>query len=53
MDALLWALGAAELSSTSSTTQKHFEEMRFELSRTLRKLVEDLPEPEIDQDVAG
>lgn len=53
MDALLWALGAAELSSTSPNTQRHFEEMRFELSRILRKLVEDLPEPEIDQDVAG
>jgi hypothetical protein len=53
MDALLWALGAAELSSTSPNTQRHFEEMRFELSRILRKLVEDLPEPEIDEDVAG
>ena len=53
MDALLWALGAAELSSTSPNTHRHFEEMRFELSRILRKLVEDLPDPESEQDVAG
>ncbi len=53
MDALLWALGAAELSSTSPSTQKHFEEMRYELSRILRKLVEDLPDPETSTDVAG
>ena len=53
MDALLWALGAAELSSTSPGTVRHFEEMRFELVRILRKLVEDLPEPGIDLDVAG
>lgn len=53
MDALLWALGAAELSSTSPNTQRHFEEMRFELARILRKLVEDLPDPESEEDVAG
>lgn len=51
MDALLWALGAAELSSTSPSTQRHFEEMRYELSRILRKLVEDLPEPEMNDDM--
>jgi hypothetical protein len=53
MDALLWALAAAELSSTSPNTHRHFEEMRFELARILRKLVEDLPDPEMDSDVAG
>ncbi len=53
MDALLWALGAAELSSTSPSTQRHFEEMRYELSRILRKLVEDLPDPEFNDDVAS
>ena len=31
-----------------SITQDHFEELRYELSRSLRKLVEDLPEPDVD-----
>ena len=48
MDSLLWALCAAELSTISDTTAKHFEEMRFEVSRLLRKLVVDLPEPEFE-----
>lgn len=52
MDSLLWALCMAELSTVSDATAKHFEEMRFEVSRILRKLVEDLPEPELE-DVAA
>jgi hypothetical protein len=50
MDSLLWGLCVAEYSTISDTTAKHFEEMRFEVSRLLRKLVEDLPEPELDED---
>jgi hypothetical protein len=46
MDSLLWALGAAETSALSPETQQHFEELRFEVSRLLRKLVADLPDPE-------
>ena len=53
MDSLLWALCVAELSTISDTTAKHFEEMRFEVSRILRKLVEDLPEPELEGHVAA
>lgn len=53
MDSLLWGLCVAELSTISDATAEHFEEMRFEVSRILRKLVEDLPEPEIDDDVAA
>jgi len=53
MDSLLWALCAAELSTISDTTAKHFEEMRFEVSRLLRKLVEDLPELELDDDAVA
>ena len=53
MDSLLWGLCVAELSTISDETSRHFEEMRFELSRLLRKLVEDLPEPELDEDVAA
>ena len=52
MDSLLWGLCVAELSTISDATAKHFEEMRFEVSRLLRKLVEDLPDPEIDEDAA-
>lgn len=50
MDSLLWALCTAELSTINDATSQHFEEMRFEVSRLLRKLVEDLPEPVLDDD---
>lgn len=52
MDSLLWGLCMAELSTISDSTARHFEEMRFEVSRILRRLVEDLPEPELG-DVAA
>jgi hypothetical protein len=52
MDSLLWGLCMAELSTISDETARHFEEVRFEVSRILRRLVEDLPEPDMD-DVAA
>jgi hypothetical protein len=48
MDSLLWALCEAELSTWNDTTKNHFRELRYEVSRILRKLVEDLPEPIIE-----
>lgn len=45
MDALLWALVEAEFGTVSEKTKNHMQELRFEVSRLLRKLVEDLPEP--------
>lgn len=48
MDSLLWALVEAEFGTINESTKTHFEELRFELSRLLRRLVEDLPEPGID-----
>lgn len=48
MDSLLWSLAEAELGTISETTKKHFSELRFEVSRILRALVEDLPEPNLD-----
>ena len=48
MDSLLWALAEAELGTISEATRKHFSELRFEVSRILRALVEDLPDPELD-----
>ncbi|WP_226528181.1 ATP-binding protein [Metabacillus niabensis] len=48
MDSLLWALSEAELGTISENTKYHLEELRYEVSRILRRLVEDLPEPELD-----
>jgi hypothetical protein len=47
MDALLWGLSTAELNCISDTTKTYFEELRYEVSRNLKKLVEDLPEPKL------
>lgn len=50
LDSLLWALCAAELGCISDETKRKFEEMRFEVSRLLRQLVEDMPDaPEDSQ----
>lgn len=48
MDSLLWALGMAELNAVSEATKNHFMEMRYEVSRLLRRLVEELPEPDLE-----
>ena len=48
MDALLWALSEAELGTINEETKGHFEDLRNEVSRVLRKLVEDLPEPDLE-----
>jgi len=48
LDSLLWALCEAEVSTVNERTQKFFEEMRREVSRILRVLAEDLPEPAED-----
>ena len=48
MDSLFWALCVAELSTTSGTTNEAFKDLRFEVSRILRTLVENLPEPDLD-----
>jgi len=47
MDSLLWALAVAELSATTDKTAENFSDMRFEVSRILRKLCESLPEPDV------
>ena len=53
MDSLLWALGMAELSAISEATKNHFKEMRYEVSRLLRRLVEELPEPDLESTADG
>jgi hypothetical protein len=45
MDSLLWALGVAELKASNEATHRHFNDLRYEISRILRLLVEDLPDP--------
>jgi hypothetical protein len=49
LDSLLWALCVAELGCISDETKRKFEEMRFEVSRLLRNLVEDMPDPEANE----
>ena len=50
MDSLLWALSMAELGTVNEASKRHFSELRFEVSRLLRRLVDDLPEPEVGAD---
>ena len=49
MDSLLWALSEAEIGATTDTTRRHFMELRFEISRLLRNLVDDLPDPDMSE----
>ena len=49
MDSLMWAMTNAELNCVSESTKRTFEDLRFEVSRTLRRLVEDLDEPKIEE----
>ena len=46
MDALLWALAEAELSTFNAETKEQYEDMRIQVSRYLKKLIADLPDPE-------
>ncbi|MCB1680965.1 MAG: ATP-binding protein [Rhodospirillales bacterium] len=50
MDSLMWGLAIAELNATSDKVQQDFENMRYEVSRVLRTLVDNLPEPETDSE---
>jgi hypothetical protein len=52
LDSLLWALCVAELSTVQDSTATMFQDMRYEVSRILEKLVETLPEPDVEQNVA-
>ena len=49
LDSLLWALVEAELGTINESTKRHFQELRFEVSRLLRLLVETLPEPVLEE----
>jgi hypothetical protein len=45
LDYLLWALAQAELNNINPENHDAFEEFRIEVSRNLKKLVADLPDP--------
>ena len=46
LDSLMWALSVAELSTVQDGTAAMFQDMRYEISRILEKLVETLPDPD-------
>lgn len=46
LDALLWALAEAENSTCNAETIENYQDMRVVVSRILKKLVADLPDPE-------
>lgn len=50
LDSLLWAMAEAELSTFNEETREQYEEMRFLVSKCLRKLVADLPDPELNEE---
>ncbi|MGH9586840.1 MAG: hypothetical protein ACRD3F_07790, partial [Acidobacteriaceae bacterium] len=45
LDFLLWSLAQAELNNLNAQNKDAFEEFRIEVSRNLKKLVADLPDP--------
>ena len=49
MDALLWALSEAEISTYNEETKEQYEDMRVQVSKILKKLVNDLPDPDINE----
>jgi hypothetical protein len=52
LDSLMWALCVAELSTVQDSTATMFQDMRYEVSRILEKLVETLPEPDLEQNAS-
>jgi len=49
MDSLLWALAETELNLYNDATKDLYEDIRYQVSRALKKLVADLPDP-VDTD---
>lgn len=50
MDSLLWALCEAERSIINPEISRQLKTLRFEVSKVLRDLIEDLPEPKVDDE---
>jgi hypothetical protein len=49
LDSLLWALCEAELGTVNENTKGYFGELRYEVSKILRQLVAELPEPDLGE----
>lgn len=49
-DALIWSFCNAELKTYSDPAKENYKELRYQISRDLKKLVEDFPEPKIEED---
>ena len=49
MDSLLWALAEAELSTYNDEVKEQYEDMRIQVSRILKRLVADLPDPDVSE----
>jgi len=50
MDSLLWALAEAEVSTYNEEVRDQYEDMRITVSRILKKLVKELPDPEATEE---
>ena len=50
LDYILWALAEAESSTCNPQTIENYEEMRYTVSRNLKKLVANLPETNLEED---
>lgn len=48
LDSLMWAMCEAELGCIDEKTRKNFRELRYEVSKLLREMVEDMPDPVLD-----
>ncbi len=49
MDSLLWALAEAEHGTYNERVKEVYEDIRLQVSTALRKLIRDLPEPELPE----
>ena len=50
LDDLLWALAEAENTTCSQSSIENYEDMRYTVSRILKRLVADLPDPDEDKE---
>ncbi len=50
LDSLLWALSAAENATVNPKTKRSYEEFRYKVSYQLSTLLEDLPDPDVDEE---
>lgn len=49
LDMIFWSLAITEANCAIPEYQRQFREFRYEVSRTLREIVESLPEPKIEE----